>query len=315
MIFSRLGFLLLLASPLVHAQLWSETSCASLDITQNNLQPACLDLCAPALSTIFDALNRTDNAISQILSCQCAGDTTLGCFDSQVILDRTQPVPTCDSLSIEAIEDCNPLCSDLVMSMKAFGDVNGRIECACDDADICSDDPTCAQIQVFPGSAAEDCARFCGPNVNAVETDEVEFAGGNFVANKAQTHLRVGCKCGAFEECRDSILFSDLAVLDGCADDLGISSDTACQEHCDFSGFTAEAEFISDGLNRNCTCASAEGTAVVCRDGTEESDGEDDETPDDTNSDDPNNSAASGPSVQMILAKLGSILSVIVLFF
>jgi hypothetical protein len=308
MFVSRLGFLCLVSSSVVRAQdFWEETSCESLDITQNNLQPECLALCSPFQSEIFDGLNRTDEAIYQVLRCVCSDST--GCLDQQVILDRTQPVPTCDALGIEAIEDCNPICSDLKMPMKVFRDVNGRTECTCEDADICNDDPTCAQLKIFPGSAAEDCAQYCGPDVTAVSTDEVEFAGGAFVANKDQTHLRVSCMCGAFEECLDSILFSDVARIEGCRDELQIFSDDQCQDYCEDFGFTADAEYFSLGLFRNCTCASAEGIALACQDAPGVQSGTDDET--DDGADDENTSSASGPSVHAVLAKVGSIITVV----
>ena len=251
---------------------WDETSCDSIGVTKNNINLNCVEFCAPFQATnIFEGLNITDNGdVYQELKCQCPDST--GCFDQLLVYDQSRPVPTCDSLGITLITDCTVLCTDLNMNVAVggFRDANGKTECRCTGADICTDDPNCEQLRIYPGSAEQDCTEFCGIEGGVggtpVATDSVAFAGPDAVGNKDQTFLRVSCKCGAFDQCQQSILFSDLADMEGCRDDLGIISSDSCSEYCDSFGFP-DSEYMSLGLARNCTCSNEDGTTLACADG------------------------------------------------
>lgn len=132
---------------------------------------------------------------------------------------------------------------------------------ACD-----SDDPTCGQLQIFPGTVESDCEELCPSGAFVTFADEIEFRGDG--ANKNQTHLNVACSCGDIEQCRDNILFSDYAFLKSCRENLNIKNEMGCEDYCVGNGFTEGFEYLYEEgfLNANCTCKHIAGEVLACED-------------------------------------------------
>ena len=191
------------------------------------------------------------------------------------IVQATEPLPTCDEVGIDIsqwnIQACDTFCNAVGQPVDVFRDVNGVTKCSCKgDLDICSDDPTCAQLQIFPGTVADDCESLCGDGVTTTITDDIEFAGSPSAGNKAQTHLKVACSCGATKRCDDRIKFSDLNFPKSCWNDLNITEEHICEKYCVDNGFFEGYEWFRVNTLANCTCYASDGMALACGDLTSE---------------------------------------------
>jgi hypothetical protein len=189
--------------------------------------------------------------------------------------------PTCQSLienelfyfPNDCVKKCNDKNGDNVFDTKRSRNVNGKIKCYCinDPIPICTDEPLCSDLSIFPGTVYDNCLNnICLGNIintdininmntdteedsstdtttdTVVVTDEIEYAGNNpNSANKNQTHYKVSCSCdgGITKQCGiDYILFSDLTYLPSCTiysdststknNNLNINTKDECNEYC-----------------------------------------------------------------------------------
>eukprot|EP00536_Pseudo-nitzschia_multiseries_P001797 jgi/Psemu1/322258/estExt_fgenesh1_pg.C_230019 len=190
------------------------------------------------------------------------------------------PVSTCKGLGSKWItsfpESCVNACDDLELTMSFTNskNINGDVECHCETQErpVCTDRPTCFEIDVNPGEALQKCQAACGstdPKVTAL--DYVEFAGDPAAANKNQTHLVVDCSCdgGDSQLCGpDYTLWSDLTYLPSCTgpppNTLELTSEGSCETYCSASNvFTG---YIWNGSDKSCTCTTGDGSVLVCDD-------------------------------------------------
>ena len=165
--------------------------------------------------------------------------------------------PSCQRLTQEEQfyfpNDCVSKCGAQgdTFDMKRSRNVNGNIKCFCLNSDIpiCTDDPMCADLSIFPGTVYENCINnVCSSSDNGnnfMVTDEIEYNFEDNAANKNQTHYKVSCSCdgGVTTECGiDYILFSDLTYLPSCTktndktpgkiNNLDINSKQDCTDYC-----------------------------------------------------------------------------------
>jgi hypothetical protein len=171
-----------------------------------------------------------------------------------------EPAPTCDEIGIQSfpgdcILECQALGSQLDPDESKSSTSNTKCSCI-DGSTICTNDPSCADVLVFPGSAQDGCEELCGPETSVVEAfDGVEYAGDSTAANKDQTHLLVSCACDGVSRCGiDYVLFSDLTFLRACTtgsttDAVGIDDADDCTAYCTGVGF-AQSQYD----NGKCSC-------------------------------------------------------------
>jgi hypothetical protein len=187
-------------------------------------------------------------------------DGTLGADEDITNTNTMITTPTCQKLKEDENfyfpNDCVTKCSDKndVFDTKRSRNVNGDIKCFCinDSIPICTDDPFCSDLLIFPGTVYDNCFNNCDMitdekddiirDNDVIITDEIEYATfSEQAANKNQTHYKVSCSCdgGITTLCGiDYILFSDLTYLPSCTNssnpvnNLNINSKTECTEYC-----------------------------------------------------------------------------------
>ena len=174
---------------------------------------------------------------------------------------QAQPAPTCDEIGIQSfpgdcILECQALGSQLDPDESKSSTSNTKCFCL-DGSTICTNDPLCEDVLVFPGTAQDNCENLCGDSSGNVEVfDGVEYAGDSTAANKDQTHLLVSCACDGVTRCGlDYVLFSDLTFLKACTtgatfDALGIDSSQDCSSYCTGFGFQS-----SEYIEGKCACS------------------------------------------------------------
>ena len=221
--------------------------------------------------------------------------------------------PTCQSLienelfyfPNDCVKKCNDKNGDNVFDTKRSRNVNGKIKCYCinDPIPICTDEPLCSDLSIFPGTVYDNCLNnICLGNIintdinteedssttdTVVVTDEIEYAGNNpNSANKNQTHYKVSCSCdgGITKQCGiDYILFSDLTYLPSCTiysdststknNNLNINTKDECNEYCTTT--TNNAFLIGEWLiyesfpeQYSCGCIdkNSDDVAIACDD-------------------------------------------------
>jgi len=172
-----------------------------------------------------------------------------------------QPAPTCDEIGIQSfpgdcILECQALGSQLDPDESKSSTSNTKCFCL-DGSTICTNDPLCNDVLVFPGTAQDNCENLCGGSSATVDVfDGVEYAGDSTAANKDQTHLLVSCACDGVARCGlDYVLFSDLTFLKACttgakSDALGIDSTEDCESYCTGFGFRS-----SEYVQGKCSCS------------------------------------------------------------
>jgi hypothetical protein len=212
-------------------------------------------------------VNETDTDITGYLECIC-NDGSTGCEDITTLADKLGPLPSCDSLGIERIDQCGIFCDNMNKNIELFRDVNGDSFCYCTEGwEACNDGPTCGQLQIYPGTVDVECQAFCGADATILTTDDVQLAGGLSNANKDQTHLRLSCSCDGIRQCDDFILFSDLSFMKECSNaEIDVATDAECEEYCISNGFVNGIDFADIDSVVSCNCTSEGGSAVACQD-------------------------------------------------
>jgi hypothetical protein len=243
-------------------------SCASVNVAEETLEADCVTLCSPFSSTSNNKFAETDTSITLVLSCVC-NDSETGCEDSVTLADKLAPLPSCDSLGIERTDQCGIFCDSMRKNIDTFRDSNGDNFCYCTEGwQACNDGPTCAQLQIFPGTVEADCQALCGADSTIITKDDVKLAGDLSKANKNQTHLELSCSCDGISMCDDFILFSDVSFMKECSDaDIGVTTDVECEAFCVSNGFLNGHEFSSVNDLVGCSCSHNNGgSAVACQD-------------------------------------------------
>jgi hypothetical protein len=154
-----------------------------------------------------------------------------------VVKDATTPLPLCQTVGVADSFGCEALCQAVeggAVDVSNTRDVNQKYTCTCENLVACNDQPTCEQLTIQPGRVMEGCSALCGDLFTAVE-DEVEYSGDIGAGNKDMTHFVMECRCDGEVECKDYLMFSDLAFPVTC-DSLGITSDTTCDAYCASEG-------------------------------------------------------------------------------
>lgn len=154
-----------------------------------------------------------------------------------VITDSTTPLPLCQDVGVTEVLGCSALCQAIEggsVDVSNTRDVNQKYTCTCENQVACNDQPTCEQLTIQPGRVLEGCTALCGDRFTAVE-DEVEYSGDISAGNKDMTHFVLECRCDGEVECKDFLMFSDLAYPETC-DSLGITSASTCDDYCASEG-------------------------------------------------------------------------------
>lgn len=186
------------------------------------------------------------------------------------IQDPATPLPSCDTVGVSEILGCDALCTAVEGGGVDVGntrDRNGDFVCSCNDLVACSDTPTCGQLVITPGTVEESCGALCGDRFLAF-VDEVQYAGGAENAVKNRTTFFVECRCDGVTECKDNLLFSDLAAPVTCVS-LGIEGAGSCGSYCESEGgglFDVGVSFErvenDDGTFGTCVCRGTDTDGV-----------------------------------------------------
>ena len=186
------------------------------------------------------------------------------------------PTPTCKSFGSSwyfpnsCVSDCTEQFSGSTMDIERSRNVNGDFRCYCvgQESPLCRDDPTCKDLEIYPGDALKGCQTICNGKTDVIVVDDVEYAGDDSAANKNQTHFRVGCSCGKDDDDNeqhqcgpDSILFSDLTYLPSCSsgittnnqDTIIIGSAKKCFEYCESTNVFVGGIWTDERKSCGCT--------------------------------------------------------------
>ncbi|CAJ1965704.1 unnamed protein product [Cylindrotheca closterium] len=190
--------------------------------------------------------------------------------NGSLLVKAQTPLPSCASVGVTSQFTCSTQCTEKGDALLLFRGANGSNECSCSTGGkYCDDDPSCADLLIFPGSAQQGCRSVCASGTTVQAEDSVRYATATS-ATPDQAYFVVSCRCSGVEQCSDSILFSDRVDLPECAD-VSITSQETCQAKCEsygsslFLGFEYESK--NGGEVSICSCTGANGnTAQYCED-------------------------------------------------
>mmetsp|Transcript_16244 Transcript_16244/g.39676 ORF Transcript_16244/g.39676 Transcript_16244/m.39676 type:complete len:241 (+) Transcript_16244:50-772(+) len=186
-----------------------------------------------------------------------------------ILVKAQTPVPSCTSVGVADQFTCTTKCTDKGDTVSLFRGANGSNECSCTTSGkYCDDDPSCAELLIFPGAANQGCITICPTGTVPQAQDYVRYASSSN-ANPDQAHFVVSCSCSGVEQCTENVLFSDNAAIAECSD-VSITSQATCEAMCDsygslFLGYGYQSK--NGGEVSICSCEGMNGaSAKFCED-------------------------------------------------